>query len=87
MYVSGVTVTKGMLAYKSGVFAPSNEDCNFHSLYYYALAIVGYGMENGTDYWILKPSWGTNFGNNGYIKMIRGINSCGIGTMALAPQV
>jgi C1A family cysteine protease len=43
----------------------------------HAVLAVGYGFENGIPYWLIKNSWGADWGDNGYFKMEMGKNMCG----------
>jgi hypothetical protein len=55
----------------------------------HGILIVGYGRENGTDFWLIKNSWGKYWGEDGYIKIERqlekGPGQCGIASMPSYP--
>jgi len=56
--------------YRSGVHYSAN--CRHPN---HAVLAVGYGTENGQDYYLVKNSWGTMYGMGGYVKMARNRNN------------
>lgn len=69
------------MSYTSGIY--DNEECKVNEPDH-AVAVIGYGSENGIDFWIVRNSWGDSWGENGYIRMIRNKNNqCGIASDAV----
>ena len=42
----------------------------------HAIMTVGYGNEGGYDYWIVRNSWGSSWGQGGYAYVYRGADMC-----------
>lgn len=72
-------------AYESGVF----DDSRCGTSLDHAVTLVGYGTEGGQDYYLMRNSWGTTWGEAGYMKMgMTGDNTpgiCGVQMDAVAP--
>lgn len=62
------------MTYKSGVYAHTTGDY----LGGHAIKIIGWGTENGVDYWLCANSWDLGFGINGYFMIQRGTDESGI---------
>jgi len=66
------------MGYTSGVYA-STDCANGPSDVNHAVLAVGYGTDSaGVDYWFVKNSWDTTWGDQGFFKIQRGVNMCGI---------
>ncbi|PON56386.1 Cysteine Protease [Parasponia andersonii] len=82
----GIEASESFKMYQTGVF--SGDDCG--RTLNHAVTIVGYGTtDDGTKYWLVKNSWGKSWGENGYMKILRDVEStegvCGIATQASYP--
>ncbi|KAJ1454054.1 hypothetical protein M885DRAFT_522554 [Pelagophyceae sp. CCMP2097] len=51
----------------------------------HGVAVVGYGTEDGADYWVVKNSWGPGWGEGGYMRLAKGVNACGVANFASYP--
>uniref|UniRef100_A0A8C6SIF5 Cystein proteinase inhibitor protein salarin n=1 Tax=Neogobius melanostomus TaxID=47308 RepID=A0A8C6SIF5_9GOBI len=74
-----------IFGYTSGVYY--NPSCGKESNH--AVLLVGYGTDDtsGLDYWLIKNSWGEQWGEEGYIRMARNKDQmCGISLYAVYPQ-
>nr|CDJ85630.1 Peptidase C1A domain containing protein [Haemonchus contortus] len=72
--VGGMSIYGDFNHYKSGIYQhrgglPGG---------YHAVKIIGWGKENGTDYWLIANSWNDDWGEKGFFRMLRGTNHCGI---------
>uniref|UniRef100_A0A672JP85 Pro-cathepsin H n=1 Tax=Salarias fasciatus TaxID=181472 RepID=A0A672JP85_SALFA len=78
-------VTADFMHYREGVFSSTHCKSTADSVNHAVLA-VGYGAEeNGTLYWIVKNSWGTAWGKDGYFLIERGRNMCGLAACSSYP--
>jgi len=53
----------------------------------HAVLLIGYGEENSQAYWTLQNSWGSDWGEDGYFRMARGIDESGCESIVVAAEV
>lgn len=79
--------------YKGGVYHHTfvkdikNFKFNPFQLTNHAVLLVGYGVENDEPYWIVKNSWGTEWGENGFFRIRRGTDECAIESIAVGSDI
>lgn len=71
-------VYSSFMSYKSGVYAKHIWEILPEGGH--AVKLMGWGNEDGTDYWLVANSWTTSWGMDGFFKIKRGVNECKIET-------
>ena len=71
---ASLTVYEDFVTYSSGVY----QHVTGSALGGHSLKIIGWGIENDIKYWLCANSWNKDWGDNGFIKIKKGTNECGI---------
>ena len=72
--------------YMSGIIDLTSTKCPSNKINH-AVLIVGYGVQNGINYWIIKNSWGKSWGEAGYFRIRRGNGTCGVNCYVISAIV
>lgn len=72
-------VYKSFMSYKTGVYKKHLWELLPEGGH--AVKIVGWGVESSQPYWLVANSWDTTWGLDGFFKIARGSNQCGIETL------
>jgi len=72
-----------MQHYRGGLACPIDDLCDPKGLNH-AVLIVGWGVDDGQEYWKIKNSWGDSFGEDGYFRICKGHGACGINRAVVA---
>ena len=70
-------------SYSGGIYDGCHYDSNIQLNH--GVQLVGYGSEDGQDFWIVRNSWGTSWGDGGNMRIARGLGHCGIGGLCTVP--
>ena len=61
----GIAITESLLNYTGGVLKDHSTACISH-----IVSVAGWGVENGIEFWIVRNSWGTPWGEDGWLRIV-----------------
>lgn len=71
---TGFKVYEDFMTYKKGIYQyTTGKNVGAH-----AVKLVGWGEENGVKYWRIANSWNEGWGEDGYFRILRGVNECNV---------
>lgn len=73
--VTAITIPNDFLTYQCGIY----QSCTNQLLSGHAVEVVDYGTFEGIDFWVVKNSWSTDWGEKGYFRIKRGVEYFGVG--------
>ena len=71
-------VMTDFVSYSDGIYSAGAQCTPAGNTINHALLVIGFGTDNNVDYWLVQNSWGVGWGQGGYGKIRRGVNTCGI---------
>ena len=80
-------VYKDFMHYKSGIYQHTELTDHFNpfEITNHVVMVAGYGFDSELKqkYWLVKNRWGTEWGENGYFRIMKGVDECAIESIAV----